>query len=93
VYACYRATRLPIVAMGGVSTGRDALELIAAGARHVALGTILFSDPDAPARIRTELAAECEALAVGHPDNAHALAHTAFSMPRKVLDIEANLTA
>ena len=93
VYACYRATRLPIVAMGGVSTGRDALELIAAGARHVALGTVLFSDPDAPARIRGELAAECEALAVGHPDNAHALAHTAFSTPRKVLDIDANLTA
>ncbi|MFN2628321.1 MAG: dihydroorotate dehydrogenase [Gaiellaceae bacterium] len=93
VHACYRATGLPIVAMGGVSTGRDALELIAAGARDVALGTVLFADPDAPARIRAELAAECEALAVGHPDNAHALAHTPFLMPEKVLDIEVNLTA
>ena len=44
--------RLPIVGMGGVRSGRDALELIAAGASAVALGTILFADPDAPARVR-----------------------------------------
>ena len=37
-------------------TGRDALELIACGATHVALGTVLFADPDAPARVRAELA-------------------------------------
>ena len=58
VYAARRVTELPIVGMGGVMTGRDALELIAAGATHVALGTVLFADPDAPARIRDELAAE-----------------------------------
>src|SRR5205807_560403 len=52
VWACYRAVSLPIVGMGGVATGRDALELIAAGATHVALGTVLFADPDAPARVR-----------------------------------------
>src|SRR5205085_11640754 len=40
VYACYRATPLPIVGMGGVATGRDALELIACGASAVALGTV-----------------------------------------------------
>ena len=56
VHACRRATGLPIVGMGGVQSGRDALELIACGARHVALGTVLFSDPDAPARVRAELA-------------------------------------
>ena len=41
--------------MGGVQTGRDALELIACGATHVALGTVLFADPDAPERVRAEL--------------------------------------
>jgi dihydroorotate dehydrogenase (NAD+) catalytic subunit len=46
---------LPIVGMGGVSTGRDALELIACGANDVALGTVLFGDPDAPQRVRGEL--------------------------------------
>jgi dihydroorotate dehydrogenase (NAD+) catalytic subunit len=60
VYACRRASQLPIVGMGGVQTGRDVLELVACGATHVALGTILFSDPDAPLRVRSELA---EALA------------------------------
>jgi dihydroorotate dehydrogenase (NAD+) catalytic subunit len=65
VYACYRATTLPIVAMGGVETGRHALELVAAGASAVALGTVLFGDPDAPGRIRAEL--EADALECGFP--------------------------
>jgi dihydroorotate dehydrogenase (NAD+) catalytic subunit len=46
--------------MGGVQTGRDVLELVACGATHVALGTILFADPEAPARVRGELAAALE---------------------------------
>ena len=55
VYACRRATSLPIVGMGGVWNGRDVLEFEAAGASAVALGTVLFADPGAPARIRDEL--------------------------------------
>jgi dihydroorotate dehydrogenase (NAD+) catalytic subunit len=55
VYACRHATDLPIVGMGGVFSGRDALEMIAAGATHVALGTVLFADPEAPSRVRSEL--------------------------------------
>jgi dihydroorotate dehydrogenase (NAD+) catalytic subunit len=74
VHAGYAATHLPIVGMGGVTTGRDALELIACGARHVALGTILFSDPDAPSRIREE-------LAVAHPDDVYGLAHRPGKTP------------
>ena len=48
----------PIVGMGGVVSGRDALELVAVGASAVALGTVLFADPFAPARVRAELDAE-----------------------------------
>jgi dihydroorotate dehydrogenase (NAD+) catalytic subunit len=55
VAAARRATSLPIVGMGGVSTGRDVLDLVACGATHVALGTVLFADPDAPIRVREEL--------------------------------------
>ncbi len=62
VLLCAGAVELPIVGMGGVSTGRDALELLAAGASAVALGTVLFGDPEAPDRIRSELAAESAAL-------------------------------
>ena len=55
VESCARAVDLPIVGMGGVSSGRDALDFAAAGAHAVALGTILFSDPLAPSRVRREL--------------------------------------
>jgi dihydroorotate dehydrogenase (NAD+) catalytic subunit len=77
VHACYRATGLPIVGMGGVQSGRDALDLIAAGAQDVALGTVLFADPDAPVRIRTELATELDARGYADVDAAYAIAHRA----------------
>jgi len=75
VYACYRATGLPIVGMGGVQSGRDALELIAAGASRIALGTVLFADPDAPGRVRDELAAEVAARGLDHALDLFAAAH------------------
>ena len=79
VFACYRATRLPIVGMGGVQSGRDALELIAAGASAVALGTILFADPAAPARIRAEMDAEAAAFGLASAWDAHGIAHAPLS--------------
>lgn len=75
VATCFRATGLPIVGMGGVRTGLDALELIAAGARHVALGTVLFADPDAPGRIRDELAAAVAERGWQTEEDAYAVAH------------------
>lgn len=57
VYACYAATRLPIVGMGGIVNGQDVVEFTACGSLHIALGTVLFSDPDAPMRVREELSA------------------------------------
>jgi len=81
VHACYAATGLPIVGMGGVTTGQDALELIACGARDVALGTVLFSDPDAPARIRAELAEAAKRADVATPDDAFGRAHEREKLP------------
>jgi dihydroorotate dehydrogenase (NAD+) catalytic subunit len=75
VHACRRASGLPIVGMGGVATGRAALELLAAGANDVAIGTAFFSDPGAATRIRSELAAELAALGFANPDNAVGVAH------------------
>jgi dihydroorotate dehydrogenase (NAD+) catalytic subunit len=65
VFACAEAVDVPIVGLGGVWSGLDALELVAAGASVVALGTVLFADPAAPARIRAEL--ETEAGRHGFP--------------------------
>lgn len=74
VVAARRATSLPIVAMGGVANGRDALELVACGATHVALGTVLFSDPDAPSRVRSELADELALHGFATTDDAFGVA-------------------
>jgi dihydroorotate dehydrogenase (NAD+) catalytic subunit len=75
VFVCYRATGLPIVGMGGVASGLDALELLAAGAADVAVGTTLFADPAAPERIRAELAADLERRGVADADNVVGCAH------------------
>ena len=80
VHACAAAVGIPIVGMGGVVSGGDALELIAAGASAVALGTILFSDPFAPGRVRSELAAGAAARGFGHPLDARAVAHSSLQM-------------
>jgi dihydroorotate dehydrogenase (NAD+) catalytic subunit len=56
VHACAHAVDVPIVGMGGIATAEDANDFVSAGAVAVALGTILFSDPWAPDRIRSELA-------------------------------------
>ena len=46
---------VPILGMGGVRSGEDALELLAAGARAVSVGTAVFGDPSAPVRVLDEL--------------------------------------
>jgi dihydroorotate dehydrogenase (NAD+) catalytic subunit len=76
VFACRSATALPIVGLGGVATGRDALELVAAGANSVALGTVLFADPDAPVRVRRELVEEAARLGFQDAGDAVGVAHT-----------------
>ena len=81
VYACYGATALPIVGMGGVESGRHALELVAAGASAVALGTVLFADPGAPARIRAELEAEATRRGFSSPLAVRGCAHDAVARP------------
>jgi dihydroorotate dehydrogenase (NAD+) catalytic subunit len=49
------AIGLPLVGMGGVGSGADALELLSAGASVVAVGTENFRDPRAGERIAKEL--------------------------------------
>jgi dihydroorotate dehydrogenase (NAD+) catalytic subunit len=79
IYACRRVTALPIVGMGGVQTGRDALELIAAGATSIALGTVLFSDPRAAVRVRQELDEAAASAGINDPWLAGGIAHEQLS--------------
>jgi dihydroorotate dehydrogenase (NAD+) catalytic subunit len=60
VHAAMRAGLLrpaPIVGIGGVLTGLDALQFVLAGAAAVQVGTATFHDPSAPRRVLDELAA------------------------------------
>ena len=75
VHACYSVSQLPIVGVGGVESGRHALELIAVGASAVGLGTILFREPGATARVRAELASELGAIGLSDVAEARGIAH------------------
>jgi dihydroorotate dehydrogenase (NAD+) catalytic subunit len=77
VFLCYKATKgtVPIVGMGGVQNGKQALDLIAAGASAVALGSVLFADLEAPERVRTELGEEARARGFERPSEARGAAH------------------
>jgi dihydroorotate dehydrogenase (NAD+) catalytic subunit len=46
---------IPIIGMGGIRNGRDALEFFAAGANAVSIGTSVFNDPEACVRIHDEI--------------------------------------
>ena len=46
---------VPILGMGGIQTGLDALQFVLAGASAVSVGTAVFGDPSAPARVLAEL--------------------------------------
>ena len=55
VDAVAREVEIPVIGMGGVQRGADALDLLRAGARLVAVGTESFRDPAAGSRIAREL--------------------------------------
>jgi dihydroorotate dehydrogenase (NAD+) catalytic subunit len=47
---------VPILGMGGIRSGLDALQFVLAGASAVSVGTAVFNDPSAVARVHDELA-------------------------------------
>lgn len=55
VHAAAQAVEIPVVGMGGVGRGTDALDLMRAGASLVGVGTESFRDPAAGARVAREL--------------------------------------
>ena len=51
VYEASRAVGIPVIGMGGIMNGLDAVEFMLAGARAVAVGTATFTDPLAPVKV------------------------------------------
>ena len=55
VYEAAKAVSIPVIGMGGIMTGADAVEFLLAGASAIAVGTATFADPAAPIRVLNEL--------------------------------------
>jgi dihydroorotate dehydrogenase (NAD+) catalytic subunit len=66
---------LPILGMGGIRTGLDALQFILAGASAVSVGTVVFGDPNAPLRILRELEEALDERGFASVSDAVGLAH------------------
>ncbi|KRE62672.1 dihydroorotate dehydrogenase [Nostocoides sp. Soil756] len=84
VTAAMRAGTLPsapVIGVGGVRTGRDALELVAAGAAAVQVGTATFNDPSAPRRVLTELEAEIDRHGFARFADVVGIAHERMARP------------
>jgi len=76
VYDCRAALPdLPIVGVGGVGSGRDAVEFMMAGADAVQVGTATFADPRAPRRVLDEIVAWCVDHGVGSTRELRDTAH------------------
>jgi dihydroorotate dehydrogenase (NAD+) catalytic subunit len=66
---------VPILGMGGIRSGLDALQFVLAGASAVSVGTAVFNDPSAPSRVAAELAAALAARGFGRLADAVGHAH------------------
>lgn len=55
VWQVANAVKIPVIGMGGVSSGKDAIELMMAGASAVQVGAAIFTDPYAPVKIIEEM--------------------------------------
>jgi dihydroorotate dehydrogenase (NAD+) catalytic subunit len=76
VYEIYRAVSIPIVGTGGVSTGRDAVEMIMAGATAVGIGSAVYDEgPEVFGRIRDEIMALMAELGYGSVADMRGAAH------------------
>jgi dihydroorotate dehydrogenase (NAD+) catalytic subunit len=66
---------LPILGMGGIRSGLDALQFVLAGASAVSVGTAVFGDPTAPVRILAELESALDERGFGSLAEAVGFAH------------------
>ena len=78
VYQTYGKTKAPIIGMGGIASGDDAVEFMAAGATLVSIGTMNFKDPFTPLKVvdglndyldKNGIADVNEIIGCAHPKN------------------------
>ena len=66
---------VPLVGIGGIRTGWDAVEFLAAGASAVQVGTVIFHDPSAPARVADQIGHALDDLGLACVSDAVGAAH------------------
>lgn len=79
--------KIPILGMGGIRTGLDALQFILAGAHAVSVGTATFNDPSAPMRVQEELAIALAHRGFTAIEQAINYAHRGPDPVREIVDV------
>lgn len=79
---------VPILGMGGIRSGLDALEFVLAGASAVSVGTAVFNDPSAPLRVQRELAQALEQRGFSRLSDAVGYAHRGMPHRAPAEDID-----
>jgi dihydroorotate dehydrogenase (NAD+) catalytic subunit len=69
VYQVAAAVKIPVIGIGGIRTGRDALEFLIVGAKAVEVGTANLVDPDATARIIQEIEDYCQGKGIARVED------------------------
>ena len=82
VRAVAAAVSIPVIGMGGIGSGAEALDFLAGGAALVAVGTENFRDPAAGSRVCRELREELRRRGFGSPAEARGL-----SLPEPALNL------
>jgi len=75
IFEIFRAVRIPIVGVGGVASGRDAIEFLEAGATLVGIGSAAKNGPEIFTKIAAELADFCERKKIKNISKLIELAH------------------
>ncbi|MBN2057264.1 MAG: dihydroorotate dehydrogenase [Candidatus Saganbacteria bacterium] len=66
VWQVFKTVKIPVIGIGGIMTGADAIEFFLAGASAVQVGTANFVDTQAPLRIVEEINAYLARNKIGH---------------------------
>jgi dihydroorotate dehydrogenase (NAD+) catalytic subunit len=86
VWEAAQTVKIPIIGMGGIDSGRDALEMMMAGASAVAIGTANFHDPEVPVHVRDAIAAEAARRGFASVRALTGLANPGFAAARWAAD-------
>jgi dihydroorotate dehydrogenase (NAD+) catalytic subunit len=79
VWEAARTVTVPLIGMGGIETGEDAIEFMLAGATAVSIGTANFRDPDVASKVNVALAAEAGRRGLGSVRGLTGLANAGFA--------------